>query len=83
MCFKDFFIQNNNIHQHLTRNNELKLYASKFKTYRYGKDSIKYQCITDWNNSITKLKELSLKFYKSTILDLKKYQLQKILRLLF
>ena len=54
--FNTLFTRNNEIHSHFPRNNDLKLYPTYFKTSRYGKDSIKYSCITARNVNLPKLK---------------------------
>ena len=77
--FNTFFNRNNEIHSHFTRNNDLKLYPAYFKTSRYGKDSIKYSCITTWNVNLPKLKNDSYLCYNCNILDLKRSQFKKLL----
>ena len=73
------FFRNDEIHSHLTRNNDLKFHPAYFKTSRYGKDSIKYSCITAWNVNLPKLKNDLYLCYNCNIIDLKRSQFKNLL----
>ena len=50
MSFSNFFIQSRDAHVYNTRNSKnRKLVLPKFKSIKYGKNSIKYQCTAEWN----------------------------------
>jgi hypothetical protein len=54
--FLNFFIKTTDIHNYCTRNSKnSKLYSTFFTTNKYGKFSIKQQCITQWNQCIPEL----------------------------
>ena len=49
----NFFSINRGFHPYFTRNvKNSKLILPTFKSVKYGKNSIKYQCITEWNKSL-------------------------------
>ena len=50
----NYFTLSSSIHSYNTRNVELgKLHVPRFNSTKFGKNSIKYQCITEWNKSLT------------------------------
>ena len=50
--FHSFFTPTNLRHEHNTRNNNIKLLLPPFTTKKYGKKSIKHQCVSDWNSHL-------------------------------
>ena len=53
----NFFTLSCNVHSHYTRNvDNGKLSVPKLNSMKYGKYSIKYQCVTEWNKSLTYFK---------------------------
>ena len=73
-------------HSYRTRSIENgNLVLPTFKTIKYGKNSIRYQCITEWNKSLSQIKNVftakysHLPSYKS-IFDLNKNQFISLIR---
>ncbi|MBY0580760.1 MAG: hypothetical protein K2P53_03665 [Rickettsiales bacterium] len=80
-----FFTESRIIHTYSTRNiNNGKLSVPPFKTQKYGKNSVIYQCICEWNKSlvciVNEFKKLQLQTPLSSFLYLKQNQFKKILR---
>ena len=82
----NFYTQSRHIHSHSTRNVENgKLVLPKFKGIKYGKNSIKYQCTSEWNKSITKINNNFVMKYRNShrynsFLDLNRNQFIKLIR---
>ena len=52
----NYFFQTQDLHSYNTRNiHNGKLVPPLFKSVKYGKYSIKYQCTTEWNKSIPEI----------------------------
>ena len=73
-------------HSYRTRSIENgKLVPTAFRTIKYGKNSIKYQCITEWNKSLSHIKNAfkakysRIPYYKS-FFDLNKNQFLNLIR---
>ena len=50
----DYFTLCSDVHSYNTRNTQLgKLHVPKFNSIKFGKNSIRYQCVSEWNNSLT------------------------------
>ena len=62
-CFHSFFNLTINRHEHNTRNKTFKLVLPIYSTKTYGKNSIKYQCISEWNNQIIPIKRYFTRKY--------------------
>ena len=72
-----FFTKTKDIHHQNTRNvDNAKLYVPLFRTFKYGKFSIKHQCILAWNASLVSLK-FSLE--ERSIFDLSRMQYKNFL----
>ena len=55
----NFFTVVSNVHSHGTVNSNLgKLFQNQIRTLRYGKYSIRNQCISDWNESIKEVSQI-------------------------
>lgn len=55
----NYFTEINSLHSHATSSSRVgKIFQKPFSTIRYGKYSIKNQCISDWNSSIKNLIQL-------------------------
>ena len=80
----NFFTQSRHVHLYNTRNAENgKLVVPKFKGIKYGKYSIKYQCVTEWNKHISEInKAFRLKYGNvlDSLLNLNRNQFNKIVR---
>ena len=82
---KTFFSFNKNVHDYNTRSSETyKLTLPRFKSMKYGKNAIKYQCITEWNKSIDdlitcfKIKYVNFHHYNN-IFDLNRNQFKRLI----
>ena len=54
ISISNLFTKTSDIHPYVTRNNEYaKLNVPRIYTLRYGKFSLKYQCILNWNSSLS------------------------------
>ena len=85
VSISNFFCQSRDVHSYNTRNSlNRKLILPKFKSVKYGKNSIKYQCTAEWNKSITEIKNIfdakyrNSPYYKSC-LDLNRSQFKKLI----
>ena len=81
---RNLFTLSCNIHSHYTRNvDNGKLVVPKFNSMKYGKYSIKYQCVTEWNKSLTYFKNNFNNAYGNnhcdTFLDGTKNQFKKLI----
>ena len=83
VSISNFFKQSRDAHSYNTRNSKnRKLVLPKFKSVKYGKNSIKYQCTAEWNRSITQINNIFLEkyensFYYKSFLDLNRNQFKK------
>ena len=84
----NYFTLSSNIHSYNTRNVEIgKLHVPRFNSTKFGKNSIKYQCITEWNKSLTlmnntfKNKNVNNPNYTS-FLDATRSQFKKLLHII-
>ena len=62
-----------------------KLVSPVFKSVKYGKHSIKYQCTTEWNKSIMEIVNIFITKYGnsntySSFLDLNRKQFKRLIR---
>ena len=85
IAITNLFTLSCNVHHYFTRNSKNgKLVLPLFKTRNYGKLSIKYQCITEWNKSLTSINNAFLAKYNNsffnTFLDLNREQFIRIVR---
>ena len=86
VSISNFFSLSRDAHSYFTRNTELgKLVPPIFKSIKYGKNSIKYQCITEWNRSLTNMNNAFLAKYGKincykSFLDLNRKQFYKLIR---
>ena len=84
ISISNFFCQSKDVHSYNTRNSKNeKLALSKFKSVKYGKNSIKYQCAAEWNKSITEINNFFLAKYRDSLyyksfFDLNKNQFKKL-----
>ena len=80
----DYFTLSSEVHSYNTRNTQLgKLHVPKFNSIKFGKNSIRYQCITEWNNSLTIINNTFKNKNKNTnytsFLDASRSQFKKLL----
>ena len=82
----NYFRQSQDVHSYNTRNvKNGKLVPPAFKSMKYGKYSIKYQCTIEWNKSITEINNLYLTKYRNShiyrsFLDLNRNQFNRLIR---
>ena len=81
----NYFTLSSEVHSYNTRNTQLgKLYVPKFNSTKFGKNSVKYQCVTEWNKSLNiinttfKIKNKNNPNYTS-FLDASRSQFKKLL----
>ena len=83
---KGFFSFSKDFHAYNTRSSETyKLILPRFNSSKYGKNAIKYQCITEWNKSITEINnsfksQYSNSLYYKHIFDLNKNQFKRLIQ---
>ena len=59
VSLSSLFLKTSDIHHHATRNNDnQKLHVPSINTSKYGINSIKHQCILNWNSSLNRSKLL-------------------------
>ena len=85
ISMSNYFTQTCNFHSYFTRNTEnAKLILPVFKSQKYGKFSIKYQCITEWNKHLTSINNAFLTKYNNlqlnTFLGLNRNQFVSLIR---
>ena len=81
-----FFTKTSDIHPYATRNNEHgKLNVPRVYTRRYGKFSIKHQCILNWNSSLSSCQNFlnNAKNYPVTSNNMTRNQYKKMLYKIF
>ena len=84
--FSNFFSLSRDAHTYNTRSSKNgKLVLPKFKSVKYGKNSIKYQCTAEWNKCITTINNIFLakygnSFYYKSFLDLNRNQFKKLVQ---
>ena len=89
ISFANYFCQSHDVHSYNTRNIlNGKLVPPVFKSVKYGKYSIKYQCTTEWNKSISEINSIFLTKYKDSniyrsFLDLNRRQFKKLINNIF
>ena len=82
----NYFCQSRDVHSYNTRNIQHgKLVPPAFKSVKYGKYSIKYQCTTEWNKSILEINNIFLTKYRNSntyisFLDLNRNQFKRLIR---
>ena len=85
VSISNFFDLSCNVHSHFTRNTEnAKLAVPAFKSKKYGKYSIKYQCVIEWNKSLININNAFLFKYSNShfnsFLDLKRQAFIRLIR---
>ena len=83
LSVSNYFVCSRETHEYETRN-ILKLYVPAFNTFTYGKFSIKYQCIANWNNSLKDIKNAFISKYSTNneinnLLDLNRTQFYNLI----
>ena len=86
--FKNFFSLTANRHEHNTRNKNMKLVYPFYNTTKFGKNSIKYQCVSVWNNNINNIRDYFIQKYGinnryNNFQNLNKNQFFKLINSLF
>ena len=82
----NYFCKSRDVHSYNTRNIQHgKLVPPAFKSIKYGKYSIKYQCATEWNKSILEIHNIFLTKYRNfntyrSFLDLNRNQFKRLIR---
>ena len=85
LAISNYFTQVRNVHSYLTRNSlKGNLVVPIFKSNKYGRYSIKYQCITEWNKNLSKICNKFLIKYNnlnlSTFLELNMSQFPRLIK---
>ena len=86
VSISNFFTHSRDTHTYNTRHSKNgKLFLPKFKSVKYGKNGIKYQCTAEWNKSITAISKVfqskyANSFYYKNIFDLNRNQFKDIIQ---
>ena len=84
ISISNYFSQIRYVHSYFIRNSEnAKLVLPAIKSHKYGKLSIKYQCVTEWNKSLTSIKNAfdnKFNLRNITFLDLNRSQFIKLIK---
>ena len=86
ISISNLFTKTSDIHPYATRNNEHgKLNIPRIYTLKYGKFSIKYQCILNWNSSLSGCQDFlnNALNYHVTIDNMTRNQYKKMLYKIF
>ena len=79
------FTYSRDAHTYNTRNSRIgKLVLPKFKSIKYGKNAITYQCTSEWNKSITAINTIfqsKYGLYYNNVFDLNRYQFKRIIQI--
>ena len=86
VSISNFFNESRDAHSYNTRNSKnRKLVLPKFKSVKYGKNSIKYQCTAHWNKTIKEINNIFVAKYGNclhykTLFDLNRNQFKKLIQ---
>ena len=86
ISISNFFSYSRDTHTHYTRHSKnCKLILPKFKSMKYGKNAIKYQCIAEWNKSITEINSIfqtkyANSHYYKNVFDLNRNQFKRLIQ---